>query len=98
MIADSHCYVVVDCEQPSYIKSNRQLVMLSNHILNDHLKRKQDPLYNETDAYICDKTENVWRVNPAVFSGLSGFIGFIIDTFDGNSVKNVIILIFNLKF
>lgn len=49
--------------------------MLKNHILNDHLTRKQHPDYNETDAYICDRAENVWRINPEVFGGNSGFIG-----------------------
>ena len=78
MIADPHCYAVIDCARPSYIKSNHQVAVLSNHILNDHLKRKKHPLYNnETDAYICDKSENVWRVNPSVFGGTSGFIGYI---------------------
>lgn len=81
MIADPHCYVVVDCSRPSYVSSDRRLVVLSNHILNDHLKRKQHPMYNATtgeeDAYTCDKSENVWRVNPSVFGGTSGFIGSV---------------------
>lgn len=75
MISDGNSYMIIDCQKPSYINSNHETIVLKNHILNDHLIRKQHPDYNETDAYICDRTENVWRINPEVFGGNSGFIG-----------------------
>lgn len=89
MIADPRCYVVVDCSRPSYVSSDRRLVVLSNHILNDHLKRKQHPMYNATseeeDAYTCDRSENVWRVNPSVFGGTTGFIGSVDVSYSPNA-------------
>lgn len=75
MINEGNVYVIIDCDKPSYIRSNHEVVLLKNHIINDSLMRKKHPNYNDTDAYICDKKENVWRVSPEMFKK-TGYIGF----------------------
>lgn len=75
MISDVNAYVIFDCKKPSYLKSGNQLVVLKNHIINYDIERRKDPRVNESSAYICDKTENVWRINPGMFKR-TGFIAF----------------------
>ena len=76
MINAPNTFIIFDCDRRSYINPNGQLVILANHVLNDHLERIKHPLYNDTDLYICDKSkENVWRVNPTQFHE-TGYIGF----------------------
>ncbi|RNA38108.1 hypothetical protein BpHYR1_051264 [Brachionus plicatilis] len=76
MISDVNAYVIFDCEKPSYIAPGNQLVTLKNHIINYDLERRKDPrITNESSAYMCDKNENIWRVNPEIFKS-KGFIGF----------------------
>lgn len=75
MISYINTYLIFDCKSPSYIKSKNQLAVLKNHVLNDHLERVQHPLYNDTDHYMCDPAENIWRINPHLFKQ-AGYIGF----------------------
>lgn len=79
MIAYSNTYLIFDCLNPSYVKPNHQLAVLKNHVLNDHLDRIKHPMYSHnesTSLYICDKSENIWRINPVMFNSESGYIGF----------------------
>lgn len=76
MIGSPNTFVIFDCSRPSYIDPNGRLIVLKNHVLNDHLERIQHPLYNDTDAYMCDKAlDNVWHINPSLFHE-TGYIGF----------------------
>ncbi|CAF0877604.1 unnamed protein product [Brachionus calyciflorus] len=76
MISDVNSFVIFDCEKPSYIGPDNQLILLKNHIINYDIERRKDPrIKNESSAYMCDKNENIWRVNPDVFKS-KGFIGF----------------------
>lgn len=76
MISDVNAFVIFDCDKPSYIAPGNQLVTLKNHIINYDMERRKDPrIQNESSAYMCDKKENIWRVNPEVFNS-KGFIGF----------------------
>lgn len=76
MVSDVNAFVIFDCDKPSYIAPGNQLITLKNHIINYDMERRKDPrIKNESSAYICDKKENIWRVNPEVFQS-KGFIGF----------------------
>lgn len=75
MISNTNAYLIFDCERPSYIRTKNQLVVLKNHVINDSIERKKHPAYNDTDAYICDKSERIWRINPDLFKS-TGYIAF----------------------
>ena len=76
-LGDGHTYVIFDCQVPSYINEKHQKVVLKHHIINHMLDRKKDPRYNDTDGYVCDDKENLWRMNPKERGCTPGIIGFM---------------------
>ena len=94
MIDNGRAYLIYDCNTPSYISLNNQKIILKNHIINHEMKRKQHPLYNDTEGYICDSKENLWRINPDPKAGWNqnGLIAFADDVEPAFADKNFVIL------
>ncbi len=45
------------------------------------MARRKDPRYSDTPGYVCNQTENIWRVNPDPRAGWNryGYIAFADD-------------------
>ena len=76
-LGDGHTYVIFDCAEPSFINDKHQKTVLKHHIINHMLDRKKDPRYNDTDGYVCDADENLWRMNTKERGCTPGLISFM---------------------
>jgi hypothetical protein len=92
MIDNGRAYLIYDCKTPSFTSLNNQKIILKNHIINHEIKRKQHPLYNDTDGYICDEKDNLWHVNPKAGWNHNGLIAFADDVPPALADKNFVTL------